>query len=318
MLALLAAAAGAIAAPVTFKDWTVGCDNGRACQAVGLMPQDASDDATTVSVSRDAAAAAVPRIVFNLADTGAVAVAIDGGKPVPLSAEGAVAASAAPALASALANARRIELLDKSGRRVARVSPAGASAALRFIDDRQARAGTVTALVARGPGPASAVPSPPPLPVVVAARPAPGPQTPALTVAAAIKAAGVDTQCGVEGKPELTVWRLDAATSLLLLSVPCSSGAYNMASAVMLVDNRGALRKPLADWQTEDGMLINADWDAKSRRLTSYNKGRGLGDCGQSGEWVWTGARFARVELRVMDECRGSPDWIRTYRALVR
>ena len=42
-MSLLLALAATVAAPQpgelkTFKDWTVGCDNGRACQAVGLLP----------------------------------------------------------------------------------------------------------------------------------------------------------------------------------------------------------------------------------------------------------------------------------------
>ncbi|MBX9814419.1 MAG: DUF1176 domain-containing protein, partial [Sphingomonas sp.] len=159
---------------------------------------------------------------------------------------------------------------------------------------------------------------PPALPVVVAARPAASAATPRVTLAAAIKAAGIDTRCGLENKPELTLWRLDAATSVVLVSAPCNSGAYNMASAVLLADDRGTLRKAAGDWDTEDGLLINVDWDPKARRLSSYNKGRGIGDCGQSGDWAWTGSRFARIEARVMDECRGSPDWITVYRATMR
>jgi invasion protein IalB len=42
MISLLLAAAAAVAPQPAqlkgFQDWTVGCDNGRACHAVGLVP----------------------------------------------------------------------------------------------------------------------------------------------------------------------------------------------------------------------------------------------------------------------------------------
>src|SRR4051812_38596313 len=68
ILPLLLAAAAAGAAPhpselKLFKDWTVGCDNVRACQAVALLHDQAADDGLTMSLSRGAAPAAAVRIV---------------------------------------------------------------------------------------------------------------------------------------------------------------------------------------------------------------------------------------------------------------
>ena len=44
-------------------------------------------------------------------------------------------------------------------------------------------------------------------------------------------------------------------------------------------------------------------------------KGRGLGDCGTRRTYVWDGARFRLTFQAQMDECRGSIDWIPTWRA---
>ncbi len=58
MIALIALAATARSPQPgelkTFKDWTVGCDNGRACQAVGLLPENDVEEAI-ITVRRGAA-----------------------------------------------------------------------------------------------------------------------------------------------------------------------------------------------------------------------------------------------------------------------
>jgi hypothetical protein len=70
VIALLALAAAA-AAPQpgelkTFKDWTVGCDNVRACHAVALMPEQGNwDKRLTMSLRRGPDAQALPEISFD-------------------------------------------------------------------------------------------------------------------------------------------------------------------------------------------------------------------------------------------------------------
>jgi hypothetical protein len=107
----------------------------------------------------------------------------------------------------------------------------------------------------------------------------------------------------------------------MLLS--CGSGAYN-ASSIPFVSTGGAWVHAPFDrtprWGEDAGppMLVNASWDEAARTLTSYAKGRGLGDCGVSQRFVWDGKRFRLVEQAEMGECRGSVDWITTFRADVR
>jgi len=68
-----------------------------------------------------------------------------------------------------------------------------------------------------------------------------------------------------------------------------------------------------ADIDGSDDMLVNASFDKGI--LSTHNKGRGVGDCGSSETYVWDGRRFRMTEARVMSECRGSTNWLATYRA---
>ena len=72
-------------------------------------------------------------------------------------------------------------------------------------------------------------------------------------------------------------------------------------------------------WWKDEGkpMLINAGWDQERGLLTSFSKGRGLGDCGTLSEYAWDGRAFRLVEQAEMGECRGSTDYITTWRARV-
>ena len=51
--------------------------------------------------------------------------------------------------------------------------------------------------------------------------------------------------------------------------------------------------------------------------LSTFGKGRGLGDCGTGEEWVWDGKAFRLALLKTMPHCKGIPidDWPTLYRA---
>ena len=125
-------------------------------------------------------------------------------------------------------------------------------------------------------------------------------------------------------KVEPQAYRLDARTTLVTVVHPCGNGAYNIFSSAFLIDEAGKVRaatydtdKPNAK-EGENLGLVNAGFDPKTRRLSTYMKGRGLGDCGSIDEYAWDGTRFRLTEQSVMGECRGSLDYITTWRASVR
>lgn len=304
----------------TFGDWTVGCDNARACQAVALVPEGENRDGyLLLVVRRDAgpAARAVMTFTTDKSLPGSIALRVDG-KPVLR-----VARRSLLAVPRELADGRRAALTDAKGNTLASASLAGLAAAFLYMDERQGRIGTVGALRRWGTKPDSAVPAPPPLPRIV--QPAPTARPPrTLSAAAAARLIGPDNaRCEyAQGPVRPRAFRLDARHSLALVAHPCGNGAYNFMSSVFVIDEAGRATPARFDMATGvDGrpgnILVNADWDPATRHLSDFAKARGLGDCGAGGEYAWDGARFRLVRQERMDECRGSTDYITTWRAAV-
>jgi hypothetical protein len=318
-------ALAAIAAPQpgelrTFRDWTVGCDNGRACQAVALMPEDGTDGAT-VAVVRGAEADAVPTIWVTVRSEGTgspTALQIDG-RSFPLTLDAAsetLRVGDGLGAARLLGQATSVVALGPGPNDRTAVSTQGSAAALLYMDEQQRRLGTTTALVRRGPS--NAVPPPPALPVI---RSPSVPNRPARTLSPkhVRQLLGRDaTVCEFAQNLSVDAARLDARNSLVLASHPCENGAYNYFYSAFIVDEAGRARPASFDVPAAKADLVNASWDPATRRLTSFSKGRGLGDCGVGQAYAWDGARFRLVHEEAMGECRGSTDYITTWRALVR
>ena len=325
MIALLAAIA--VAAPVqgelkTFKDWIVGCDNGLACQADGVLPEDDSVSAT-IAVRRGPEAGAIPEIWFRVED-GKLADIVADGRPLHLHlaprADGAeVAAADSMRLANAIVSAKSLSIVDSEGKAIAAISLKGSTAALLYMDDKQHRVGTVTALVRKGRSPASSIPAPAALPEVPFAAPS-GSAPVKLSDAEVRKIRGEDACEDPAREQEVEYDRLDDRSTLALIPEACASGAYNFFYVPMIVGNDGKARAAVFDDakpdspEGEDG-VFNAGWDAKTRTLETGMKGRGIGDCGGWSTYIWDGERFRLVELNVMDDCRGSIDFITVWRA---
>ncbi|MFZ4745506.1 MAG: DUF1176 domain-containing protein [Sphingomonas sp.] len=324
LLALaVAAAAPQPGALKTFRDWIVGCDNGRACQAVALVPESEDGESYLMLViERGPEAQAKAELRWTVTDgpPKRATLKVDG-KSVAQVAGSVIEIS--PALAAALAAGGRAQVTTAPGGKVGEASLGGLAAAMRYIDDKQKRVGTDTALVAKGAG--RVVPVPPPLPVVTTT---PAPSTPPARFRPAdIKKYNGDDGCGVPAdsfKPE--TYRLDAAHTLVMVPSICGNGAYNYFTTALIIPNSGtpvAVAKfdapsSMGEPGNTDPSLVNASYDAKTRRLSTYAKGRGLGDCGVTQQFAWDASRFRLVEQSEMGECRGSVDYIRTWRAKVR
>ncbi|HEX8468499.1 MAG TPA: DUF1176 domain-containing protein [Allosphingosinicella sp.] len=327
---LFLAAAAAAAAPQpaelrTFQDWTVGCDNGRACHAVALVPESWPDGALTMSLRRGPEAGALPAVTFELGSAGDAAwVSADGRRLAARLIGGAdgetrVAPADSAQVVAALRSAAGLQLHGADGKALGTVSLKGASAALLYMDERQRRVGTPTALVRRGPAAATAVP--PPLPVVVAL-----PRMSArgyVLGAAALQALRRKHGCTIDevgGPEEAEIAALSAGETLLLLA--CGSGAYNVSYVPFIVRRGGRSEIARFDispgwWDDGKPVLVNAGWDAERGLLTAFSKGRGLADCGIGNEFAWDGTRFRLVQQEELYECRGSRDYITTWRARV-
>ncbi|MFD1789778.1 DUF1176 domain-containing protein [Sphingomonas floccifaciens] len=324
--AMLPVTAWAQAAPKpgamkTFGDWTVGCDNANRCMMLSLAPEDAfAPPPTTLLIVREAGGDIGFRVTVEPEDGRARGLAVDGKRL----AAGTVEYDGAPAAAivGAMANGRALQVLNAAGKPESTLSLKGASAALRYIDAHQGRVGTITAAVAKGSVPASRVPPAPALPVVSALTPAGVAAKPtAAQVAAMRKAADCDLE-GFAGDSSPEVHALGGGATLVLL--PCSAGAYNLTAAAFVLQGgkvapaRADVPTGFGDGTTTKGpaMLVNAGFETGV--VTSYAKGRGIGDCGFWQSFVWDGTRLRLTEKAQMSECRGNTGLATTWRATVR
>lgn len=330
---LLLAAAAAMAHPAelkSFKDWTVGCDNGRACHMTSLMPEDGiSDSPVSLSLERDPAANAPAKVTVMPSGDDKAGFLVVAGKRLalhsqPKSEDYLLDAAGAAAVIAAMRDQPWLEVLDPKGKSLGKISLAGASAALLYID-AQKRIGTVTALARAGAAAAATIPAPPALPIVHSAA-VEGAKEIAISAALMAKLRK-DHQCIPEEKDwpgyDVETHAIDANHTLILMG--CGAGAYNYSSVPLIATRtKTGIAVKVAEFdlkQTEgdsgDPMLVNADWVPTDGTLTEFSKGRGIGDCGVGNDYAWDGQRFRLVNQIAMGECRGSMDYITTWRAKV-
>jgi hypothetical protein len=318
------------------RDWVGGCDNARHCTAVGLAPESA-DNYAMLHFERGAAPAAevgkiTLRVNHPLSRSGHWIV-VDEKQQTLLtltdqhlvdadSGEGIDVVFESPqdidVLLGSLRTAASLTLVGDGGP-VGTVSLSGASAVLLWIDEQQRRLGTTTAFVRRGTADPATIPAAPPLPreplratvgMALGAEDA----TPA---GIAVRKTLSEEDCE-SPNPELAsadqAWALSDGRTLVQLL--CFSGAYNYGSRLYLLDAEGVPMLLGVPVPQDDGTLatevdlINADFDVNLGRLRSFNKGRGIGDCGAAGEWAWAAEGFRLVRYSSFPDCRGvTPDF---------
>jgi hypothetical protein len=104
------------------------------------------------------------------------------------------------------------------------------------------------------------------------------------------------------------------APKLQLVEVPCWRAAYQAGSIMLAVDPAAPAKARLLQFQhfankklTTSYSLTMPAFDEATKKLRSFHKGRGLGDCGTSGEWTWTGSDFKLTGYWVKDPCDEEP-----------
>lgn len=320
---------------MTYKDWTVGCDNGLSCQAVALKPDGPWDDGLSIVFTRKAGVQALPVVEISgfPAKLGRYRLLVDG----KVAETGALQTgtetitlkdAAAVKVARALAKGTSLHLVDANGAKIGAASLSGVTAALRYVDSVQGRAGSKSAVVALGPRKAAAKKAM--IPIFEVRKIVPSDMLPD---ASSLVALSEGSPCSQErfGSTQDTAYSLGngigGPQSLVMLN--CGAGAYNFSSGIY-VGQRGTDGK----WKFEPAkfdygatgfsadskipILVNADWDTATQTISGFSKGRGLGDCGSSESWVWDGTLFRLTDATIMGECRGSVDWIPVWRAEVK
>lgn len=205
----------------------------------------------------------------------------------------------------------------------------GSLAALRWLDDQQKRAGTVTALLATGPAPASSVPAPPAEPRIrrssYKGREL-GDKAPE-SVTRAWKSAC--DELDENDLPKGEGFEIGLQTQLWMM--PCSRGAYNFSSMFFLQKGREAPQqlkfeswRSAEKWQDqrfggEEEELVNPEFSIEAMQISFFAKGRGIGDCGAAGNYTWDGQRFRLTGYIAMGECKGVSldDWPTLWRSKV-
>ncbi len=110
---------------------------------------------------------------------------------------------------------------------------------------------------------------------------------------------------------DIESFRLDATNTLFL--VPCTAGAYNFSSVAYIKDEFETKMQLFATYWGENGWsgtqyLVNPYFDEKTKIIGDFYKGRGIGDCGTTGVWQWSGYSFRLLEYRAKSECGGEID----------
>lgn len=182
----------------------------------------------------------------------------------------------------------------------ARFSLAGLSAALLWIDEAQRRIGS------------ERVTGEPPYRLLPAGLEA----DPNLAVPAdLVETHRADAECGqfeeLANGRDIVVARLGEDRTIAML--PCYAGAYNFSAKVYVIEGQTFALQHFAEysdytsWSSTDE-LVNAWYDPDTGEIGTFNKGRGIADCGSSGLWRWTGDYFRLEQYSYKGDCDGSGD----------
>ncbi len=322
-----------------FKDWSVGCDNVGNCQAVSLVANAASggfdDWGGPISITRAPGESDVLKIkaVIQTNDIDRYQMFVDGrlidtGPLVQGDYPLEIVGTDATKVSRAIIDGYKLQITGPDGENLTSISLSGSKAALRYMDVTQKRAYTRTALVSKGRR--TFRPLTNEMPVVPVKQWAPAKRIPATTEIVDLVENSVckDERFGVVEDQIYPMGQKDDRYRALIL-MSCGSGAYNFSSTAYIGEIKGdekdgaswAFRPATYDlkpgWGEEDRppLLVNARWDEERQILSSYAKGRGLGDCGRAESFIWNGEQFQLIEASGMQECRGAYEWITTWRA---
>jgi hypothetical protein len=203
-----------------------------------------------------------------------------------------------------------IEFNDTDGARQQAVfSLAGLTASLIWIDEKQGRLGSERVAEAPPVGLDRADPDA-----------AEGPSREGGAVAeipsALLAQHAADTECQsmevITNGADIEIGTVGDAMPIFFL--PCWSAAYNFGwkAYVEVFEGEYAMQS-FAEFSPDRGWtatthLVNYGWDPATQSVITFNKGRGLGDCGTSGEWQWDEFAFRVVTFRSKGECdEGDP-----------
>lgn len=325
----LSAAERSTRVPPSWKSWSADCSNTGLCYASTFVRNQGIW--IDVRVIRDWPATAGPmlRITTNtpLATDGTISLIVDGETfdELPVAELHDMQATVtAPAgfrpiggegfwYPTGQATRTLIEKISKAGKLVLQVpleaeeaavdiELAGLLEALAWIDERQERTGTVSAIAETGQDPdhdaphALAVLSPEVLPQAVH------------DLWASSRSCG-DIDPAIFASLDAVSMPLDDKSALFIL--PCGvPSAYNTPYIVILAKADGMAEQQHLARMSEKGpvttdLVYNAKWNPAGLELDGLFKGSGVGECGTWNRWTWIGSGFALNEEATRQTCDG-------------
>lgn len=299
------------------KDWSVDCDNTRTCRVTGYQ-RDADEMLVSVLLTRHAGANQAVSAQVQIGENeqikkmpSSLRLRINGENlgNVSLAPETAIGDLEAKQVAALLAVlGKKAEITWSAGKQTWELSDEGAAAVLLKMDEFQGRLGTVGALLRKGNQDESKV-----LPAL------PAPQIPAVATSSAklvpltvaqqntLKAELIATVKDGDLCPNLSMPELGQTQALefaplsankRVVTTSCWSAAYNFGTGVWIINHQA----PFAP------VLVTADASEYSKgKITSAQKGRGLGDCWGRSEKVWNGKQFVDSHISNTGLCKGFP-----------
>lgn len=194
------------------------------------------------------------------------------------------------------------------------VSLIGLLRSLDWIDGRQNRQGTTSAIV--DPGDEVPEDAPHADPII----------TPVTLSPAVLQAWDASQACStidpaIFASLDAVSMKVDNNSTLYLL--PCGTpSAYNPAYVAIQMMDGGRARMLNMAQMTDSGpiaigIVYNAKWNPKEKELTSLFKGSGLGECGKWNRWKWSASSFVLLEEASRPTCDGEEitvgDWEATW-----
>ncbi|MBE0441770.1 MULTISPECIES: DUF1176 domain-containing protein [unclassified Psychrobacter] len=311
-------------AELTSQDWQVVCDNTRTCRLAGYQAENNSEFPISILLTRRAGANASvdgkvkiggakdssSKALMQLGNRHRISLFIndkDHGETKPFSTTAGSAElteAQVTALLEALTKSSNIELVLRNSRW--QLSDRGANAVMLKADEVQGRVGTSSALINRTDAVKSnsSVLSPKSAPVLRFVMPKPNAVASnkkkfvmkSSQLAALMKETMKDADSDCPSLSDKSPWQVNRLNgSQLIAQHDCWTSAYNKGSGVWVIN----------DSKPYNPKLVTTDATSYDKgKISSVQKGRGIGDCVTKIDWIWTGKTFEKSHEGSTGLCR--------------
>ena len=309
---------------LTNQDWQVACDNTRTCRLAGYQAENNSEFPISVLLVRRAGANASvdgkvkiggakdssSKALMQLGNRHRMSLSIndkDYGETKPFSAStghAELTKTQVTALLEALTKSSKITLSLRNSRW--QLSDKGASAVMLKADEFQGRVGTSSAFInsdniIKSNDSVLTPKAMPSLRLVIPSTKSEISSDKKFTMkssqlASLVKGTMKDADTECPSLSDKSSWRINRLNgSQLLAQHECWTAAYNAGTGVWVMNDSKPYKPKL---------ITTSATGYDKGKLTSVQKGRGIGDCLSKVDWVWTGKAFEKSNESSTGLCR--------------